>query len=162
MSQEKRANLSQNYFNPFYKGVCKMKLLRVFMVMALLAVPLFASEARADFTAGLYDVDFARIGASTENQPIIGFTIPAGVNDTLKTLALKSYMERAYSVFALKLWVETNGTPGWQSEDTHLGTHTLNGDRFETEDTVVMANINRIIGPTEATFYVTVMLTLTA
>ncbi|UCB51957.1 MAG: hypothetical protein JSV10_08190, partial [Candidatus Zixiibacteriota bacterium] len=134
-----------------------MKLLRIFMVMALLALPLFASVAKADFTAGYISVPFARVSANTVNQPIIGFTIPCGVNDTLKTLALKSFMERAYSVIAVKLWVESNPTPGWQSTDTHLKTYLLNGDRFETEDTIVMGNINRVCsGAGPDTFYVTI------
>jgi len=157
MPRENRMDLLENHFNPFYKGVCKMKLLRIFMVMALLAVPLFASAAKADFTAGYVSVPFARVSANTVNQPIIGFTIPCGTNDTLKTLALKSFMERAYSVVAVKLWVETNPTPGWQSTDTHLKTYLLNGDRFETEDTIVMGNINRVCsGAGPDTFYITV------
>ncbi|MGB2982152.1 MAG: hypothetical protein WBC77_13005, partial [Candidatus Zixiibacteriota bacterium] len=146
-----------------------MKLLRVLMVVALLAVPLFASEAKADFTAGYYEVDFARVGANTDDQPIIGFTIPcsdtgaAPTPDTLKTVALKSYMERAFSVKLVNLWVETNGTAGWQVGDTHLKTYLLtNGvdDRFETQDTIVFAGLNRVLrdssAASEDTFYITV------
>jgi hypothetical protein len=160
MPREKRRNLLENYFNPFYKGVCKMKLLRVFMVVALLALPLFASVAEADFTAGYVSVPFARVSANTVNRPIIGFYIPCGANDTLKTLALKSYMERAYSVISVKLWVESNTTPGFQITDSHLKTYLLDGDRFETNDTIVIGNINRVIEPcgsdTRDTFYVTI------
>ncbi|MGB3093903.1 MAG: hypothetical protein WBC42_11890, partial [Candidatus Zixiibacteriota bacterium] len=143
-----------------------MKLLRVLMVVALLAVPLFASEAEADFTAFVYDVDFARVGVNTVDQPIIGFTIPcsdtgaAPTPDTLKTVALKSYMERAYSVKLVKLWVETNGTAGWQVGDTHLQSVNTNGNRFETQDTIVFAGLNRVLRDTSVakddTFYVTV------
>jgi hypothetical protein len=160
MPREKGKNLLENYFNPFYKGVCKMKLLRVFMVLALLALPLFASAAKADFTAGYVSVPFARVSANTVNKPIIGFTIPCGANDTLMTLALKSFMERAYSVIAVKLWVESNPTPGFQATDSHLRTYLLNGDRFETEDTIVMGNIGYVIDTCGAndrdTFYVTI------
>jgi hypothetical protein len=137
-----------------------MKLLRIFMVVALLAVPLFASEALADFTAGFYDVNYARISATTDNQPIIGFTIPAAAGpnlDTLKTLAVKSYIERSFSVSSLKLWVETNGQTGWQSGDSHLKTLILNGTPFQTEDTLVFSNINRVIRDAAPdTFYITV------
>lgn len=166
MLREKRENLLGNHFNPFYKGVCKMKLLRVLMVVALLAVPLFASEAKADFAPVVYDVDFARVGVNTVNQPIIGFTIPcsdtgaAPTPDTLKTVALKSYMERAYSVKLIKLWVETNDTTGWQSSDTHLKSVSTNGERFETPDTIAFAGINRVLRDSsvadEDTFYITV------
>jgi hypothetical protein len=141
-----------------------MKLLRVFMVVALLAVPLLASEALADFTANLYDVPYARVSATTVNQPIIGFAIPTNLGstarDTLKTLNLKSFMERAYSVIQVKLWAESDASlPGWQATDNHLITYTLNGDRFETEDVIFM-NVNRLLRDqsvaTLDTFYITI------
>jgi len=116
MEKEKTKNPFKNFFNPFYKGVCKMKPLRIFLVVALVVVPLLASDAWADFTPGWYDVqggkDSIKISANSTNQPILGFVIPKNGNDTLKYLTVKSYMERAFSVQALKLWVETNGTPG--------------------------------------------------
>lgn len=144
-----------------------MKLLRVFMVVALMAVPLLASDALADFTAGHYDVDFARIWAGTANQPIIGFTIPCASGggkqspDTLRTLALKSYIERSFSIQAIKLWVESNHSVGWQSSDTHLKTVSLSNVAFQTQDTLVFSNIYYLIrecasGIDEDTFYVTV------
>jgi hypothetical protein len=130
------------------------------MVVALMAVPLFASEAWADFTADTIYTAPARISATTDNQPIIGFTIPAAAGpgvDTLKTLAVKSYIERSYSINALKLWVETNGTAGWQSGDSHLKTLILNDIPFQTQDTVLFSNINRVIRDTAPdTFYLTV------
>ena len=114
----------------------------------------------SEFTAGFYDVDFARVSANTADQPIIGFQIPCGTNDTLRTLALKSYMERAFSVKLIKLWAETNQSVGWQSTDTHLKTYTVGGNPFETQDTIVMNNIDHVIrtcgADTRDTFYVTV------
>jgi hypothetical protein len=143
-----------------------MKLLRVFLVVALLAVPLIASDALADFTAGWYDVPFHRISATTDNQPIIGFTIPCAGGgkqspDTLKTLALKSFIERSFSVGYIKLWVESNHTAGFQETDTHLKTVSLGTTAFQTQDTLLFSNINYMIrecvaGIDEDTFYVTV------
>ena len=156
MIKEETKNSFKNFLNPFYKGVCKMKALRIFMMVALLAMPLFASSAWADFTADTVYTAFARIGATTTNQPILGFTIPKVGDDTLKTVALKSYNERAFSVKLVKLWVETNGTAGWQSGDTHLKTFNTNGMRFETQDTIVIGGLNRIIKAGADTFYITV------
>ncbi|MGB2982048.1 MAG: hypothetical protein WBC77_12465, partial [Candidatus Zixiibacteriota bacterium] len=94
-----------------------MKALRIFMMVALLAMPLFASNAWADFYSFHYDVDNQRIGATSTDEPIIGFTIPPGANDTLKTLALKSFVERAFSVKVLRLWVDDDATLGPSSGD---------------------------------------------
>ncbi|MGB8657466.1 MAG: hypothetical protein WCE90_06730 [Candidatus Zixiibacteriota bacterium] len=134
-----------------------MKPLRIFVMVALLVLPLLASTALADFTADTVFTQFYRVSATTTNQPIIGFTIPGGAHDTLKSLAVKSYMERAFSVKQLKLWVETNHTKGWQSTDTHIKSFDLTGMRFETQDTIVISGINRLIRASNVdTFYITV------
>ncbi|MGB2990609.1 MAG: hypothetical protein WBC98_11700, partial [Candidatus Zixiibacteriota bacterium] len=133
-----------------------MKALRIFMMVALLAMPLFASNAWADFYSFLYDVDNQRIGATSTDEPIIGFTIPPGANDTLKTLALKSFVERAFSVKVLRLWVDDDATLGPSSGDSNIDTYVLNGDPFETQDSIVFANIGHVIGTEDTIFYVTV------
>jgi len=160
MEKEKKKNLLKNSLNPFYKGVCKMKALRIFMVVAFLVMPLLASDALADFAADTVNIGFGgnkKISATTTDQPILGFWVPtSGDPDTLKTVALKSYMERAFSVKAVRLWVETNGTAGWQNTDTNLKTVTTNGMRFETQDSIVFSGLNRVIKADRDTFYITV------
>jgi len=136
-----------------------MKPLRIFMLMALLVLPLFASSVLADFTADTVNIGFGgnkKISENTVNQPILGFWIPKVGDDTLKTVILKSYIERAYSVGFVKLWVETNNTPGWQITDTHLKTVNTLLNRFETQDTIVFSGLNRVIKADRDTFYFTI------
>lgn len=136
-----------------------MKPLRIFMLVALLVLPLFASSVLADFTADTVNIGFAgnkKISENTINQPILGFWIPKSGADTLKTVIVKSYIERAFSVQSVKLWVETNGTPGWQITDTELSTKSMLGRRFETQDSVIFNGLNRVIKASRDTFYVTI------
>jgi hypothetical protein len=161
MIKEKIGNFFRISINPFYKGVCKMKPLRIFMLMALLVLPLFASSVLADFTADTVNIGFGgnkKISENTINQPILGFSIPTsgGDVDTLKEIILKSFIERAYSVGFVKLWVETNNTPGWQITDTHLKTVNTLLNRFETQDTIVFSGLNRVIKANADTFYFTI------
>jgi hypothetical protein len=51
MVKEKTGNFFKNLLHPFYKGVCKMKHLRIVTMVALLVLTLFASQVfSANFT----------------------------------------------------------------------------------------------------------------
>jgi len=159
MLKEETKNIMENLINPFYKGVCKMKPLRIFVIVALMVLPLFASSVLADFTADTVNIGFAgnkKISANTINQPILGFWVPKVGDDTLKTLVLKSYIERAFSVGSVKLYVESNPTPGFQTTDTYLGAVNTLAKRFETQDTIVFSGLNRVIKAGRDTFYIVI------
>jgi hypothetical protein len=155
LKEKKRGNL-KTFLNPFSGGVSKMKPFRTTVVLlALLVLPLFATQALADFTSDTTNVCpyETKVSANTDNQVVIGFTIPRD-GDTLMTLKVRSYIERSFATEFLKLWVESNGSAGWQSDETNLRVVNTAGLPFQTNDVITISSINHEITGTD-TFYIT-------
>ncbi len=158
MAKEKKKNLFKTLFNPFYKGVCKMKALRttVFLV-ALLVLPLFATQTlAADFFVPLYDVPDDLVGVNTDNQPVIGFILEHLSGETLDKVKVRSYIQRVYATEKVKLWREDGTTPGFQAgEDELLKTYVTSGIEFDINEEISFLGINKVLPTDDEVFYIT-------
>jgi hypothetical protein len=137
-----------------------MKPLRTTAVLlALLVMPLFGSETLADFTADTVNIGpyETKVNAYTDNQPVIGFTIPAD-SETLKTVKVRSFIERAYATERVKLWVEAgdaHGPAGFHElDDQLLKVYVTSGIEFDINEIITLSNINYVISGVD-TFYLT-------
>ena len=122
-----------------------MKPFRIAVVlMALLVLPLFATQALASFVPTLYDVPNGLVGANTKDKPVIGFVIPSSQNGKhLKTVKVRSYIERVYATERVELWKENGTTGGFQSdEDLLLKGYITSGIEFDINEEISFLNIN--------------------
>jgi hypothetical protein len=144
MLQEKKKRKLKTLLNPFTKGVSNMKPFRITgVLLALLVLPLFATQALATFAPSLYDVPNGLVGANTRDKPVIGFVIPASESGKhLKTVIVKSYIERVYATQRVKLWKEGGDTVGFSGEDILLKSYITSGIEFDINETISLLNIN--------------------
>jgi|GEM_PF-1268098 len=158
MEKEKKKNFLKNSLNPFYKGVCKMKALRITMVLlALLVLPLFATQTlAADFFVPLYDVPNGLVGANTDNKPVIGFILEHLSGETLDKVTVRSFIQRVYATERLKLWREDGTTAGFQAgEDELWKTHVTSGIEFDINEEITFLGINKVLPTDDEVFYIT-------
>ena len=132
--------------------------------MALLVLPLFASQVFAiSITYKNLDtlqVPFGKISKNTDDRALLGFKI-YGVTSTkyLEYVNLKSFIQKAYSVEHLKLYMETNDTVGLQVPgDQLLQYKDIRNRRFDSNDTMPFTSLHRLLNqdPDSTLFYVAI------
>jgi hypothetical protein len=159
MLQEKKKRKLKTFLNPKSKGVSNMKPFRITVILlALVVLPLFASQALADFAATLYDVPDGLVGANTKDKPVIGFNINGEGGNTLDRVKIRSYIQRVYATERVKLWRENGSAAGFQASgadmDQLLKTYITSGIEFDINEEISFLTINKVLGAAE-TFYIT-------
>jgi hypothetical protein len=171
MPKEKTKNLLKNYFNPFYKGVCKMKPLRITMfLVAFLVLPLLLSQTMAA-TFSVLDstwVPFAKISKNTTTpKALLGIQI-TGVtgcpSNCVESITLKSFVTKAFSVGSVQIYRESNGTKGLQvgtgsGYDQLVASRDTRTLQFDSNDTLTIGGIHDcglVCSPDTNRFYVAV------
>jgi hypothetical protein len=159
MLQEKKKRKLRTFLNLKAKGVSNMKPFRITVVLlALMVLPLFASQALADFSAVLYDVPDGLVGANTKDKPVIGFIINGESGNILDRVKIRSYIQRVYATEKIKLWRENGSAGGFQASgadmDQLLKTYITSGIEFDINEEISFLTINRTLAASD-TFYIT-------
>ena len=130
------------------------------VLLALLVLPLFASEALADFTATRITESFVnpstKVSANSDTL-VMAFVIPATVSgETLITVGVRSAIERSFATERVRLWAEDGTNPGWQrTEDQLLGFRITSSHPtgFETNDVITFTGLSHELTSGD-TFYI--------
>jgi len=139
-----------------------MKPFRITVVLlALLVLPLFVTQALADFSATQLTEDFinpsTKVSANSDTL-VMAFRIPAAVSgETLTTVKVRSFIELAFATERVRLWAENGTTPGWQrTEDEGLGTIITSSliEGFQTNHVITFSGLSYELTSGD-TFYVT-------
>jgi hypothetical protein len=118
LKEEKKRNL-KTFLNPKSKGVSNMKPFRIAVVlMALLVLLLFVGQVFAAVSYTRLDtlyVPWGKISKNTNDRALLGFRIDGvGSGKSLKSIVVKSFIQKAYSIEKLKLYMEDNDSVGLQ------------------------------------------------
>jgi hypothetical protein len=161
MLKEKKNRNLKTFSNSFSKGVSKMKPFRITVVLlALLVLPLFASQAWAQFSVTQLTEDFinpsTKVSANSDTL-VMAFRIPASVSgETLTTVKVRSFIELGFATERVRLWAENGTTAGWQKTDEVLGTIITSSlaEGFQTNYVITFSGLNYELTSGD-TFYVT-------
>lgn len=141
-----------------------MKPFRITLVLlALMVLPLFVSQALADFAAdtipaSVGSVPNGLVGANTKDKPVFGFILNGLSGKTLDRVKIRSYIQRVYATEMVELWKENGLAAGFQADgankDLLLKPYITNGIEFDINEEISFLNLNRTLGASD-TFYIT-------
>lgn len=131
------------------------------ILLALLVLPLLATQALADFNANLYRVPDGvfvpeqLVSAITQDKAVIGFTINGEDGNTLDRVKIRSQIQRVYATERVEIWREDGTTAGFQKdEDEWLDGYYTGSIEFDINEEITILGINQPLGASE-TFYIT-------